>query len=117
MYLEKTDDGSAFFVFRHPKGGLSGPDIGSILPLPVAPETNSGPEKGVHQVNPFDIQAALRKAGLNQTAIAARLRVSRQAVTRVVHGQSRSIRIEREISRITGLALEALWPERYDQAA
>lgn len=62
-----------------------------------------------------DIQAALRKAGSSQAAIALRLGVSRQSVHAVVWGRAdgRSLRIARAISRTTGFPVNTLWPGVY----
>ncbi len=66
-----------------------------------------------------DIQAALRKAGSSQTAIALRLGVTRQSVNAVVWDDpnGRSLRIAKAISRATGLPLTTLWPNAYRRPA
>jgi lambda repressor-like predicted transcriptional regulator len=62
-----------------------------------------------------DIQAAIRKAGLTQLAIARRMQVTQQCVNRVVWDKpkGRSLRVAKAISRATGLSIETLWPGVY----
>ncbi|MBN9477390.1 MAG: hypothetical protein ABS43_03675 [Bordetella sp. SCN 67-23] len=66
-------------------------------------------------MNPYDIQAAIKKAGHSQASIARKLRVSRTAVTYVVRGDSnsKSKRIAKTIAAITGKSLNELWPGLY----
>lgn len=64
-------------------------------------------------MHPADIRAALTKSGKNQTQIAEELGVSHNAVSLVIHGRSKSFRIAKAISKITGLSVHILWPGRY----
>ncbi|MEW6314749.1 MAG: helix-turn-helix domain-containing protein [Pseudomonadota bacterium] len=64
-------------------------------------------------MHPADIQAALLKAGTNQSRIAGGLRVSHNAVSLVIHGRGKSFRIAKAISRATGIPVNTLWPGRY----
>ncbi|MGQ0621691.1 MAG: helix-turn-helix domain-containing protein [Panacagrimonas sp.] len=63
---------------------------------------------------PF-IQAELTVRGWPPTRIAQRLRVTRSAVSRVIHGQCRSRRIANEIARVVGQPAHQLWPGHYAQ--
>lgn len=64
-------------------------------------------------MHPADINAALIKAGTNQTIIAERLHVSQVMVSHVIHSRSTSRRIALAIAKTTGLSLQQLWPGRY----
>ncbi|HOW46651.1 MAG TPA: helix-turn-helix domain-containing protein [Rubrivivax sp.] len=69
-------------------------------------------------MHPADINAALRKAGSSQAAVARSLAadgrpVSHGAVHLVVSGRGTSARIARRISEITGTPVSRLWPHRY----
>lgn len=65
---------------------------------------------------PAEVHAALeRKAllvrrGIQQQAIARKLRVSRVAVSHVVSGHRRSKRIENHIARLLAMPRAVLWP-------
>ena len=61
---------------------------------------------------PF-IKAELTVRGWPPTRIARVLGVSRSAVTRVIHGQSRSQRIAGRIARVVGKPAAELWPGYY----
>jgi lambda repressor-like predicted transcriptional regulator len=61
-----------------------------------------------------DINAALIKAGFNQSVIAEELDVSNTSVSLVIRGLSTSRRIANAISKATGLPVEKLWPGRYE---
>lgn len=64
-------------------------------------------------MHPADINAALIKAGSNQARIAESLGVSNNAVSIVIHGRMKSLRIAMAISKITSLSIHTLWPGRY----
>lgn len=64
-------------------------------------------------MHPEDIKAAIRKRGKTQTSIANDLNVSVMAVCQVVRGSSKSARIARRISELTGLQAKLLWPGAY----
>ncbi len=64
-------------------------------------------------MHPADIQAALKKKGITQAAIARQLSVSEMTVSRVVRGTDSSRRVAQAISDIIGIPLNNLWPERY----
>jgi len=64
-------------------------------------------------MHPADIRAALNKSGKSQTQLAEELGVSDNAISLVIHGRSKSFRIARAISKITGLSVHILWPGRY----
>jgi lambda repressor-like predicted transcriptional regulator len=62
-------------------------------------------------MHPAQIQAALKMRGTTQADVAAQCGgVSATAVYSVIHGRSRSKRIEMRIAAITGLPLAELWP-------
>lgn len=60
-----------------------------------------------------DINAALIKRDLDQTKVAKSLApsVDPSLVTRVIHGEKRSRRVEEAISSATGIPLWRLWPK------
>jgi lambda repressor-like predicted transcriptional regulator len=76
-------------------------------------------------MHPADIKAHLTKAGHSLAAVARDLnakaerrgeqQVTPAAVWVVVHGHSRSQRIARHISQLTGLPVGKLWPGKYPQ--
>lgn len=61
-----------------------------------------------------DITASLKKSGIPPIALARRERVSPSAVSRVIHGLSKSRRLANRIADITGIPVSELWPGRYD---
>lgn len=67
---------------------------------------------GQHMKPPF-IKAELTVRGWPPTRIAQVLGVSRSAVTRVIHGQSRSRRIANRIAEVVGEPACQLWPGHY----
>lgn len=64
-------------------------------------------------MHPDDIKAHIGKAGSSQTAIAQAQQVSVSAVWSVIHGFSASRAIAQRISKVTGVPLATLWPQRY----
>ena len=68
-------------------------------------------------MHPADITAALVKKGHDFTSLAASLKppVDRSLVGKVVHGSRQTHRVQKAISRITGLTLHELWPEQYPE--
>lgn len=54
---------------------------------------------------------------LTQAQIAAQSGVEPNTVSAVIHGRSRSARIERRIAAATGLPLAVLWPQWHGDAA
>lgn len=58
------------------------------------------------------IKAAIRMAGTTPAAIAAQLKVSPSTVGHVIHGRGTSARVELAISKVTGLAVSVMWPDR-----
>lgn len=70
-------------------------------------------------MHPADINAALQKAGSNQTAVARSLTnrngrsLTSAAVHHVIKGRSRSERIALCISQVTGIPVGQLWPNKY----
>jgi lambda repressor-like predicted transcriptional regulator len=64
-------------------------------------------------LHPADINAALIKAGFNQSVIAEELNVSNTSVSLVIRGLSTSRRIANNISKKVGISVQELWPGRY----
>lgn len=60
---------------------------------------------------PAKIKYALALRGYQQTDVAKECGVEPNTVSAVIHGRSRSKRIEMRISAITGLQLVELWPQ------
>jgi len=70
-------------------------------------------------MHPEDIKAALRKVSSSQSAIARRILgrsgepITAGAVSSVIWGKTKSMRIAREISEVTGIAIDVLFPGKY----
>ncbi len=64
-------------------------------------------------MHPADIQAALKKKGLNHQKVADILDppVDRSLVTKVILGDSSNRAVRETIARIVGLPIRRLWPE------
>lgn len=62
-------------------------------------------------MHPVMIQAALKMRGVTQSEVARRCRVVPTGVYQVIHGRSRSRKIEICIAVLTGLSLAELWPQ------
>lgn len=60
-------------------------------------------------MHPEEIKAALRMKGITLSALADDLGKSRSMVTHVVHGISRSQKIEDRICQILGKPRDAIW--------
>lgn len=63
-----------------------------------------------------DIEAAMKKAGLTQTALANELGVPRSTIYAVLHGKGRSRQVEERISELTRIPQTELWPHWYGDA-
>lgn len=68
-------------------------------------------------MHPAQIHAALKMRELSQAEVARMCDVTRATVHQVIHGRSRSARIERRIAAATGLPLAVLWPQWHGDAA
>lgn len=66
-------------------------------------------------MNKHDILAAIKKAGSSQTQIAKSLGLNEKSVRACVADGGTSKRVEAEISRVTGLPLNQLWPQWYGE--
>jgi lambda repressor-like predicted transcriptional regulator len=64
-------------------------------------------------VHPADIHASLKKAGATQMSVARGLGITHGAVYLVMQGATKSARIARRISEVTGIPVAQLWPGRY----
>lgn len=68
-------------------------------------------------MHPAHIKAALEIQDYSQTQVARDCGVERTTVGAVIHGRSRSRRIEMRIAAITQLPLAELWPQWYGAKA
>jgi lambda repressor-like predicted transcriptional regulator len=66
-------------------------------------------------MHPEDIKSTLRKTGTTASSLARGIGVSHQAISSVIHGRFRSLRIARRICEITGLDPSLTWPGRYPE--
>lgn len=66
-------------------------------------------------MHPEDIKSTLRKTGTTASVLARGLGVSHQAVSCVIRGRHRSLRIARRICEVTGLSPDTAWPGRYPE--
>jgi lambda repressor-like predicted transcriptional regulator len=70
-------------------------------------------------MHPFDISAALKKAGSSQAKVARSFAdeggkpVTHAAVYMVISGRGSSARIARRISEVTRIPVSKLWPGKY----
>jgi hypothetical protein len=67
-------------------------------------------------MTPLQIKQALEEKEIRQIDVVVALgmpKTSRPIVSAVINGTSRSRRVEKQISKITGLALHELWPDWY----
>jgi len=77
-------------------------------------ETPPKPRHGTVTMDPYDIIAAIKKAGSSQKKIADAVNRSPTTVNHVIFGRASSRRIADEISRVTKIPVSKLWPGRYD---
>lgn len=61
------------------------------------------------------IQADLKIAGYTQARLAEELRLAANSVGYVIHGRSRSHRVETRIAAVIGKAPVEIWPQWYGQ--
>lgn len=66
-------------------------------------------------MHPEDIKSSIRKTGTTASDVARGLGVSHQAVSYVVRGRNRSLRIARRICELTGLDPNVAWRGRYPE--
>lgn len=64
-------------------------------------------------MHPADIKASIAKAGLRQSELARRLKVTQPAIHLVIKGSTKSRRIAVAISKVTGVPVKVLWPGKY----
>lgn len=67
-------------------------------------------------MHPMDIITALHKSGNPPAKVARDLSISPSAVSQIIHNKKRSRRVAVYISGITGLSLNALWDNTYDDS-
>ena len=58
------------------------------------------------------IKASIRMAGTTPAILADELGVARATVSQVIHGRSRSARIEKAIAKVVGRPPALIWPDR-----
>lgn len=66
-------------------------------------------------MQPAVIKASLELAGYTQAEIADGLGLDKRSVYQVVHGLSRSARVENRISRVIQRKKHEIWPQWYDE--
>jgi lambda repressor-like predicted transcriptional regulator len=64
------------------------------------------------QMNPLDIQVAIKKTGLNQRKLAIKLGVSECLVSKVIYGTAKSQRVQEYIAIRINKPVSDLWPEK-----
>ncbi len=64
-------------------------------------------------MHPADIQAALKKQGFTQSALAKALGVHPMSVSRVIHGKEVSDRVMRAVAKVVGEPVQYVFPEYY----
>lgn len=64
-------------------------------------------------MNSHDVIAEIKKAGTTQRSIAARLKVTPQTVSGVIHGHTTSLRVAKAVARTIGRQIDEIWPARY----
>ncbi|HBS58113.1 MAG TPA: hypothetical protein DEA44_02475 [Firmicutes bacterium] len=62
-------------------------------------------------MKPNEIRAELLLKGIRPTMIASKLKVSRAAVSNVISGKFKSIRIQEEIAQLIDRTVEEIWPQ------
>ncbi len=62
-------------------------------------------------MKPNEIRAELLLKGIRPTMIARKLKVSRAAVSNVISGKFKSIRIQEEIAQLIDRTVEEIWPQ------
>lgn len=58
------------------------------------------------------IKASIRMAGTTPAILADELGVARATMSQVIHGRSRSARIERRIAEVVGRPASQIWTDR-----
>ncbi|HFE31890.1 MAG TPA: hypothetical protein ENJ17_01115 [Gammaproteobacteria bacterium] len=67
-------------------------------------------------MHPYDIIAALQKAGYSQTRLAEQMGVYKTAINNVIHGRGTSHDIATTIATITKIPMNRMWPDgRYNK--
>jgi len=62
-------------------------------------------------MDPIDINYLIKKSPIkSQANIARKLKVQRQTVNMVVHGKTKSRRIQRYIAKVVGIPTKDIWP-------
>lgn len=64
-------------------------------------------------MHPAQIKAAIQMSGSTIAAIAEVLEVERSAVGHVIHGRTRSARIEEAIAKVVRRPMHEIWPTWY----
>ncbi|HMM19952.1 MAG TPA: helix-turn-helix transcriptional regulator [Selenomonadales bacterium] len=62
-------------------------------------------------MKPNEIRAELLLKGIRPAMIAGKLKVSRAAVSNVISGKFKSLRIQEEIAQVIDRTVEEIWPQ------
>jgi lambda repressor-like predicted transcriptional regulator len=63
-------------------------------------------------MHPLDIQAAIKKTGINQRKLAEKLGVSNSLISRVIFGTAKSQRVQDYIATRIKKPVSELWPDK-----
>jgi lambda repressor-like predicted transcriptional regulator len=63
-------------------------------------------------MHPLDIQAAIKKTGINQKELAEKLSVSNALISRVIKGKAKSQRVQDYIAKRINKPVSDLWPKK-----
>lgn len=63
-------------------------------------------------MHPEQIKALIRMKGTTPAAIADELELARSTVSQVINGRSTSARIAQHISKVVGIPVSQLWPQK-----
>jgi lambda repressor-like predicted transcriptional regulator len=63
-------------------------------------------------MHPIDIQAAIKKTGINQRKLAEKLGVSNSLISRVIFGTAKSQRVQDYIATRINKPVSELWPDK-----
>jgi lambda repressor-like predicted transcriptional regulator len=65
-------------------------------------------------MHPLDIQAAIKKTGINQRKLAVILGVSECLISRIINGTAKSQRVQDYIATRINKPVSELWPNKND---
>jgi lambda repressor-like predicted transcriptional regulator len=64
------------------------------------------------KMNPLDIQAAIKKTGINQRKLASKLGVSESLISMVIKGTAKSQRVQDYIATRLDMTVSDVWPDK-----